>query len=99
MLGGYQPVQGDRMPLSRRDFLEKSLAVGAVTFASALAPPSLLTTLAEQPTPLAFTHVTVIDATGRPPLLDRTVIVVGDRIRTIGKFSKTKLPKSATVID
>jgi imidazolonepropionase-like amidohydrolase len=99
MLGGYQPVQGDRMPLSRRDFLEKSLAVGAVTFVSALDPSPLLNSLAEQTNSLAFIHVTVIDATGRPPLLDRTVIVVGDRIRTIGKFSKTKLPKSATVID
>jgi hypothetical protein len=55
--------------------------------------------LAARAVPLAFTHVTVIDATGQPALHDCTVIVVGDRIQSIGDFSKTKLPKRTRVID
>jgi imidazolonepropionase-like amidohydrolase len=87
------------MLLSRRHLLAKSLTVGAVTVVSNLAPSLLLDLLAAQTDPLAFTHVTVIDATGQPALPDRTVVVVSDRIQTIGKFSETKLPKRARVID
>ena len=54
---------------------------------------------AGQTNPLAFTHVTVIDAIGQPPLSDRTVIVQGERIQSIGKFSETRVPKSARIID
>jgi hypothetical protein len=87
------------MLLSRRDLLGKSLVVGAVTVVSNLAPSLLLDLLAPPTDALAFTHVTVIDATGQPTLPDRTVVVVSDRIQTIGKFSETKLPKRARVID
>jgi hypothetical protein len=87
------------MLLSRRHLLGKSLTVGAVTVVSNLAPCLLLELLAAQTDPLAFTHVTVIDATGQPALPDCTVVVVSDRIQTIGKFSETKLPKRARVID
>ena len=87
------------MPLTRRDLLEKSLALGGVTVISALDSSSWLSDLAAQTNSLAFTRVTVIDATGQPPLPDRTVVLVGDRIQTIGKFSETKLPKSAMVVD
>jgi imidazolonepropionase-like amidohydrolase len=48
---------------------------------------------------LAFTHVTVIDATGRPALPEQTVLVKGDRIAAIEKFGKLKLPGGAKVID
>jgi hypothetical protein len=53
----------------------------------------------DQPAPLAFTHVTVIDATAQPALSDRTVILAGARIQSIGKFSETRVPKNARVID
>jgi imidazolonepropionase-like amidohydrolase len=54
---------------------------------------------ADQSALLAFTHVTVIDATGQPALSDRTVILAGDRIQSIGKFSETRVPKNARIID
>src|SRR6267143_2641130 len=87
------------MPLTRRDLLEKSLALGAGSIVSGLDDFSSLNGLAAPTNTVSFTHVTVIDATGQPALPDRTVIVVGDRIQTIGKFNKAKLPKSARVVD
>jgi len=51
-----------------------------------------------QPT-IAVTHVTVIDGTGAKPKLDQTVVVAGERITTVGKTSKVKLPVGARVVD
>jgi len=48
---------------------------------------------------LAITHVSVIDATGSPAQTDMTVTVRGDRIVKIEKTSKSKLPKSAKIVD
>ena len=48
---------------------------------------------------IAFTHVTVIDATGAAPQPDRTVIVSGRRILDLGKASEISIPRSATVVD
>jgi imidazolonepropionase-like amidohydrolase len=56
-------------------------------------------TSAGQDHPLAFTHVTVIDATGAPALPDMTVIVAGRKITQLGKSASTLVPKSATTID
>jgi hypothetical protein len=47
--------------------------------------------------PLAFTHVTVIDATGAPAQPDMTVIVSGNRITAIGK--QVAVPQNALVTD
>jgi amidohydrolase family protein len=49
--------------------------------------------------PLAFTHVTVIDATGAPAKPDMTVIVSGNHITSIGKTPKLAVPANARVID
>jgi imidazolonepropionase-like amidohydrolase len=49
--------------------------------------------------PLAIRRVTVIDATGHAALPDMTVVVVGDRIDTIGPWKKTKIPRNAQVVD
>lgn len=87
------------MLLSRRQLLRKSLTVGTATIAANLVPSLLQDLLAAQTDSLAFTNVTVIDATGGPAFPNRTVVVVGDRIQTIGKFSETKLPKNAAVIN
>jgi imidazolonepropionase-like amidohydrolase len=48
---------------------------------------------------LAIKHVTVIDATGRGPEPNMTVIVDGDRIVAIGPSRKTHIPRKAVVID
>ena len=79
--------------------LEKSLALGAVTLVSAFHSSSLLSDPAAQTNSLAFTHVTVIDATGQPPSPDRRVVVGGDRIQSIGKFIETRVPKKARILD
>jgi len=48
---------------------------------------------------LVFQHVTVIDGTGRAPLPDQTVVIVGNRITAIGPAGRTKFDKSARIID
>jgi hypothetical protein len=47
--------------------------------------------------PLAFTHVTIIDATGSPAQPDMTVLVSGSRITALGKFGTVPVPPDALV--
>src|SRR5215813_1760073 len=48
---------------------------------------------------LAFTHVTLIDMTGTPPKPGMTVVITGNRITSIGRVGKARLPSGAKVID
>jgi predicted amidohydrolase len=48
---------------------------------------------------LAFTHVTVIDATGAPEQPDRTVVVSDGKIVSIGAAVSVHVPDDARVID
>jgi imidazolonepropionase-like amidohydrolase len=48
---------------------------------------------------LVIKRVTVIDATGRVPESNKTVIVDGDRIVLIGPSRKTRIPRKAVVVD
>jgi imidazolonepropionase-like amidohydrolase len=43
--------------------------------------------------------VTVIDATGAPPLADMTVVIDGKRISDLGKSRDTKAPAHARIVD
>jgi imidazolonepropionase-like amidohydrolase len=52
-----------------------------------------------QPRPLAFTHVTVIDATDAPAKPGMTVVVIGDHIAAMGRTGRVKIPANAEVID
>ena len=87
------------MAMTRREFLANSLAVGTMSLVSHLDAARRLRGGASESDILAFTHVTVIDATGRPALPEQTVLVKGDRIAAIEKFRKLKLPGNAKVID
>jgi len=59
--------------------------------------------LAQHPAPtapaLAFTHVTVIDATGGPAKPDETVVIIGGRIAAIGPTKTIRIPALANVIE
>ncbi|MFZ0304188.1 MAG: amidohydrolase family protein [Terracidiphilus sp.] len=48
---------------------------------------------------LAIKRVTVIDATGRGPQPNMTVIADGDRIVAVGPWRKTHIPRDAVVVD
>lgn len=48
---------------------------------------------------LAFTNVTIIDATGTHAKRDMTVVIVGNRITEIGKSGKIKVPQNAQIVD
>jgi len=49
--------------------------------------------------PLVFTHVTIIDATGAPPQPDMSVVISAGRITDIGKSSVVPTPRGAQVVD
>ena len=87
------------MAVKRREFLVNSLAVGTMSLVSHLDPARRLGGGVSEGDVLAFTHVTVIDATGRPAVPEQTVLIRGDRIAAIEKFEKLKLPGGAKVID
>jgi len=48
---------------------------------------------------LVLAHVTLIDATGRAPQNDQTVVIESGRIISIGPAAKTKTPKNARIVD
>jgi imidazolonepropionase-like amidohydrolase len=54
---------------------------------------------AEPSSQLALTHVTVIDATGRPPQPDQTVLIEAGHITRVGTRATIKVPKTARTID
>jgi imidazolonepropionase-like amidohydrolase len=49
--------------------------------------------------PLVFAHVTVIDATGAPPLSDMTVIIDDKHIVALGKSGEVRPPHGAKIIE
>ncbi len=64
--------------------------------------PALLVAQVKPPAqsqPFAFIHATVIDMTGARPEPDMTVMIVGNRISTIGKTRKVRVPRNAQIID
>src|SRR5438034_2002777 len=48
---------------------------------------------------LAFTDITVIDATGAAPKPQMMVIIAGDTIATVETYRKDRVPKDAQIID
>jgi len=50
-------------------------------------------------TPIAITHVTVIDATGAPAQSDMTVIISNRTIADVGRSSAVVIPKSVVILD
>jgi imidazolonepropionase-like amidohydrolase len=52
-----------------------------------------------QERPIALRASWVIDATGRPPIIDGIVIVRGNRIEAVGPRGSIKMPENAEVID
>lgn len=55
--------------------------------------------LAVDQRPVVFTHVSVIDATGKPVQPDMTVVVTGNRITALGKTGSVGMPQNARVTD
>ena len=48
---------------------------------------------------LVITNVTLIDMTGAAPLAGQTVLVVGERIKTVGATASVRVPAGAMVVD
>src|ERR1700716_1460661 len=60
---------------------------------------ALISTRASAQSPVAFTHVNVIDARDSVPRLDQTVIVRGTRISASGSSRRVRVPRNARIID
>jgi imidazolonepropionase-like amidohydrolase len=69
----------------------KAVDTRAAELASKLAHPA--------PGSIAFTHVSLFDAQSAQMLKDRTVVVAGDRIRSVGPANQIAAPTGALVID
>ena len=54
---------------------------------------------AAQSIPTAITYVTVIDATGREPHPNMTVVVNAGRITRVGRSSNVQIPPTAVTVD
>lgn len=65
----------------------------------ALSTTILALSAARSPSSLVLVHTTVIDATGREPQTDMTVVIEGARITGLGKSGAVKYPKRARVVD
>jgi len=61
--------------------------------------PSAQAQQGPQSKPLVLTNATVIDATGAPAQPDMTVMIIKDRITTLGKTGAVERPQDAQVID
>lgn len=61
--------------------------------------PLLLSGASSPAGPLVVAHVTLIDATGRAPQADQTVVIVDGRIVSIGPAARAKLPKDSQIVD
>lgn len=59
---------------------------------------SLVATIAGA-APLAMTKVTIIDATGRPPVADGVIVMDNGRIVAVGPAATVTIPRNAKVID
>ncbi len=51
------------------------------------------------PPAIAFRNVTVIAATGAPPMTNATVLVRGERIAAVGPAADTAIPKDARIVE
>ena len=58
-----------------------------------------MTAFGQPPTPIAITHVTVINPGTSSFEVNRTVVVTGDRITSVSDAAKVQPPKDARVID
>jgi imidazolonepropionase-like amidohydrolase len=54
---------------------------------------------AQAQAPIAFTHVSVVDATSPTPRTDQTIIVRGNRVAGVGPTATLRVPSNARVID
>jgi imidazolonepropionase-like amidohydrolase len=60
---------------------------------------AMVTAFCQQPTPIAITHVTVINPGTSSVEANRTVVITGDRITSVSDAAKVQPPKDARVID
>jgi imidazolonepropionase-like amidohydrolase len=79
------------------NYTKHALSKLLVILSIALLPLGAIS-IAAQERPLAFTHVTVIDATGSAPLADMTVLVEGKHIVQLGKSSEVQPPQGARIV-
>jgi len=71
----------------------------AVATLAALPLPIRLAAQTGAPRALALTHASVIDVAGGAVRPDQTIVIVGDRIQTLGSSASVKPPAGARILD
>lgn len=85
---------------TRTSQLTSLLQLSVTILAAACGPPSVPPTPAGPATAtIAFTHVSLIDGTGRPAQSGMTVVVSGRRVATVGPDALVHVPRGAHVVD
>ncbi|WP_433337757.1 amidohydrolase family protein [Spirillospora sp. CA-294931] len=97
------------MPDEKRTRSRRELLAGAAVLTGTALTASVVArdratvaaerTGAEGERPCALTRVTVIDATGAPPMRDMTVLVEGARITAVGRTGAVALPPGTREVD
>ncbi len=75
------------------------LALNATPLAAQSAAERFPDLVAVDATPVALTHVKVIDGTGAPARTDQTVVIEGGRIAAVGPSASVRPPMGARVMD
>jgi imidazolonepropionase-like amidohydrolase len=70
-------------------WLRLMIVLGLLLFSGASSPAG----------PLVVAHVTLIDATGRDPQADQTVVIADGRIVSIGPAARAKWPKDSRIVN
>jgi hypothetical protein len=73
------------------------LAIGTAAIAALILPHAMVAQTSSKP--LVLSHASVIDVTDGAVRSDQTIVISGDRIQALGKFSDIKAPKDATTFD
>jgi imidazolonepropionase-like amidohydrolase len=83
--------------LKKRTFLKPSLAVLCMLLLAAGGWLNSCAAPAENS--IAITHVTVIDMTGAPPLMDQTVLIEKERIAAVVATTSMPMPRGTRIVD
>lgn len=89
----------ERSRTSRREFIRRASFGGAGVVAAGSLSASAGTATAWDGRATVLKHGTVIDATGRAPRRDATVVLNGDLIVYVGEHRRDVVPRGARIID
>jgi imidazolonepropionase-like amidohydrolase len=98
---GGKPTSKRRVEKYSEVGMRSILTVVAVLILSACRPNIVISAprAGAMPQTIAIEHGTLIDGTGRTPIVDAVILIEGDRIRSVGTQETIRTPRDAEVIN